>query len=68
MTSIQPSDPPFEYKFKIPVINRLVLVPPHIHGFTVHALGGASADCRGSRNTNPGMGLPERIFVIRDQN
>ena len=73
MTSIQPSDPPFEYKFKIPVDQPpgLYWYHPHIHGFTrAHALGGASGALivEGVETMNPAVrGLPERIFVIRDQ-
>ena len=60
MTSIQPSDPPFEYKFKIPVDQPpgLYWYHPHIHGFTrAHALGGASGALivEGVETTNPAV-------------
>ena len=61
MTSIQPSDPPFEYKFKIPVDQPpgLYWYHPHIHGFTrAHPLGGASGALivEGVENMNPAVG------------
>jgi len=73
MTSIQPSDPPFEYKFTIPLDQPpgLYWYHPHIHGFTrAHALGGASGALivEGVEGINPSVrGLPERVFVFRDQ-
>src|SRR5581483_5268262 len=44
-TSIQPTDPPFEYRFRIPVDEPpgLYWYHPHIHGYSrVDLLGGAS--------------------------
>jgi FtsP/CotA-like multicopper oxidase with cupredoxin domain len=44
-TSIQPDDPPFEYRFRIPdnELPGLYWYHPHIHGFSkVQPLGGAS--------------------------
>jgi FtsP/CotA-like multicopper oxidase with cupredoxin domain len=72
-TSVQPGDPPFEYRFRIPEDEPpgLYWYHPHIHGFTKQqVLGGASGALivegieRFKRET---AGLPERVFVIRDQ-
>jgi FtsP/CotA-like multicopper oxidase with cupredoxin domain len=73
-TSIQPEDPPFEYRFRIPEDEPpgLYWYHPHIHGFsTPQILGGASGALivEGIERANPKLaGLPERVFVIRDQN
>jgi FtsP/CotA-like multicopper oxidase with cupredoxin domain len=73
-TSIQPDDPPFEYRFRIPENEPpgLYWYHPHIHGFsTAQVLGGASGALivEGLERTNSKLaGLPERVFVIRDQN
>jgi FtsP/CotA-like multicopper oxidase with cupredoxin domain len=73
-TSIQPEDPPFEYRFRIPQDEPpgLYWYHPHIHGFsTPQILGGASGALivEGIERANPKLaGLPERVFVIRDQN
>lgn len=73
-TSILPSDPPFEYRFRIPENEPpgLYWYHPHIHGFSeVAVLGGASGALiiEGIERANPALaGLPERVFVIRDQN
>jgi FtsP/CotA-like multicopper oxidase with cupredoxin domain len=72
-TSIQPGDPPFEYKFKIPEDEPpgLYWYHPHIHGFNkATALGGASGALiiEGIERANAAVaGLPERVFVIRDE-
>jgi FtsP/CotA-like multicopper oxidase with cupredoxin domain len=72
-TSIQPDDPPFEYRFRIQDNEPpgLYWYHPHIHGFsTAQVLGGASGALivEGIERTNPKLaGLPERVFVIRDQ-
>jgi FtsP/CotA-like multicopper oxidase with cupredoxin domain len=72
-TSIQPEDPPFEYRFRIPENEPpgLYWYHPHIHGFsTPQVLGGASGAMivEGIERANPKLaGLPERVFVIRDQ-
>jgi FtsP/CotA-like multicopper oxidase with cupredoxin domain len=72
-TSIQPGDPPFEYKFKIPEDEPpgLYWYHPHIHGFNkATALGGASGALiiEGIERANSAVaGLPERVFVIRDE-
>jgi FtsP/CotA-like multicopper oxidase with cupredoxin domain len=72
-TMIQPSDRPFEYRFKIPVDEPpgLYWYHPHIHGLTkTQVLGGASGALivEGIERANQALaGLPERVFVIRDQ-
>ncbi len=72
-TSIQPTDAPFEYRFRIPSDEPpgLYWYHPHIHGFAKQQLlGGASGaliveGIEGSKKAT--TGLPERVFVIRDQ-
>jgi FtsP/CotA-like multicopper oxidase with cupredoxin domain len=72
-TSIQPGDPPFEYRFRIPENEPpgLYWYHPHIHGFTkVQVLGGASGAIivEGIERADKAVaGLPERVFIIRDQ-
>lgn len=72
-TSIQPGDPPFEYRFRIPDDEApgLYWYHPHIHGFSSRqVLGGASGALivEGIERANPEVaGLPERVLVIRDQ-
>jgi FtsP/CotA-like multicopper oxidase with cupredoxin domain len=72
-TMIQPGDPPFEYRFKIPENQPpgLYWYHPHSHGFSeAQVLGGASGALiiegieRVSRQV---AGLPERLLIIRDQ-
>ena len=72
-TSIQPGDPPFEYRFRVPEDepSGLYWYHPHIHGFTkAPMLGGASGALivEGlERAKKAAAGLPERVFIIRDQ-
>jgi FtsP/CotA-like multicopper oxidase with cupredoxin domain len=72
-TSIQPGDAPFEYRFRIPDDEPpgLYWYHPHIHGFAKQQLlGGASGALivEGTeRFKTATRGLPERVFVIRDQ-
>ncbi len=72
-TSIQPSDAPFEYKFRIPRDEPpgLYWYHPHIHGFSSQqVMGGASGALiiEGLERAVPQIaGLPERVLVIRDQ-
>jgi len=72
-TSIQPNDPPFEYRFRIPENEPpgLYWYHPHIHGFTKEqVLGGASGALivEGIERADKAVaGLPERVLVIRDQ-
>ncbi|HEY0703002.1 MAG TPA: multicopper oxidase domain-containing protein [Candidatus Acidoferrales bacterium] len=72
-TSIQAGSAPFEYKFKIPADEQpgLYWYHPHLHGFSkVQVLGGASGALivEGLERVNTAAaGLPERVFVIRDE-
>jgi FtsP/CotA-like multicopper oxidase with cupredoxin domain len=72
-TSVQPSDPPFEYRFQVPANEPpgLYWYHPHIHGFSSRqVLGGASGAMiiEGLERATPEVaGLPERLLVIRDQ-
>jgi FtsP/CotA-like multicopper oxidase with cupredoxin domain len=72
-TSIQPDDPPFEYRLRIPADEPpgLYWYHPHIHGYSkVQVLGGASGALiiEGIERANPALAdLPERVLVIRDQ-
>jgi FtsP/CotA-like multicopper oxidase with cupredoxin domain len=72
-TLIQPGDPPFEYRFRIPEDEPpgLYWYHPHVHGFTnSQVLGGASGALivEGIERANKSLaGLPEQLFVIRDQ-
>ena len=72
-TSIQPGDPAFEYRFRVPLDEPpgLYWYHPHIHGFSkAQVLGGASGALiiEGLEQANPEVsGLPERVLVIRDQ-
>ena len=72
-TSIQPTDPPFEYRFRIPGNQPpgLYWYHPHIHGFSSkQVLGGASGALivEGLERANPEVaGLPERVLIVRDQ-
>lgn len=70
-TSIQPGDPPFQYKIQIPKDDPpgLYWYHPHPHGFTVdQVLGGAAGALiiDGIEQARPEVaGLPERVFVVR---
>lgn len=72
-TSIQPGDPPFEYRFRIPENEPpgLYWYHPHIHGFSkAQVLAGLSGAMiiEGIERANVEVaGLPERVLVIRDQ-
>jgi FtsP/CotA-like multicopper oxidase with cupredoxin domain len=72
-TSVQPGDAPFEYRFRIPDDEPpgLYWYHPHIHGFAKQQLlGGASGALivEGiERAKKVVAGLPERVFIIRDQ-
>ena len=67
------TDQPFEYRFRIPTDEApgLYWYHPHVHGFTSpQVLGGASGALivEGIERANLKLaGLPERVFVIRDQ-
>ncbi|HEY7095580.1 MAG TPA: multicopper oxidase domain-containing protein [Terriglobales bacterium] len=70
-TSIQPSDPPFQYKIQIPKNDApgLYWYHPHPHGFTTTQIVGGAAGALiidGIQNFRPEVaGLPERVFVLR---
>ena len=72
-TSIQPSDPAFEYRFRIPLEQPpgLYWYHPHIHGFSSKQVSGGASGAlivEGLERVNPVVaGLPERVLVIRDQ-
>jgi FtsP/CotA-like multicopper oxidase with cupredoxin domain len=72
-TLIAPGGPPFEYRFRIPDDQTpgLYWYHPHVHGMTSpQVLGGASGALivEGLERATPAVaGLPERVFVIRDQ-
>ena len=72
-TSVQPEDAPFEYRFRIPDNEPpgLYWYHPHIHGFSKQQLlGGASGGLivEGIERAQKALaGLPERVFIIRDQ-
>ena len=72
-TLVQPADPAFEYRIKIPADEHpgLYWYHPHPHGFSkAQVVGGASGALivEGIENVNPVVaGLPERVLVLRDQ-
>jgi FtsP/CotA-like multicopper oxidase with cupredoxin domain len=71
-TSIQPGDPPFEYRFRIPDDEEpgLNWYHPHIHGFSSKQVSGGASGAliiEGLERAIPEVaGLPERVLVIRD--
>ena len=72
-TLIQPGDPPFEYRFRIPDDEPpgLYWYHPHVHGYSsMEVAGGASGALivEGIERADPQLaGMPERVLVIRDQ-
>ena len=72
-TSVEPGDAPFTYRFRIPQDEPpgLYWYHPHIHGFSKpQVLGGASGALivEGIERARPETaGMPERVFVIRDE-
>jgi FtsP/CotA-like multicopper oxidase with cupredoxin domain len=72
-TSVQPSDPAFEYRFQIPRDEPpgLYWYHPHIHGFSSKQVSGGASGAlivEGLERANSVVaGLPERVLVIRDQ-
>jgi FtsP/CotA-like multicopper oxidase with cupredoxin domain len=72
-TSIQPGDPAFEYRFRVPRDEPpgLYWYHPHIHGFSkAQVIGGASGALivEGLEAAEHEVaGLPERVLIIRDQ-
>ncbi len=73
-TSIQPGEPAFEYRFRIPADAPpgLYWYHPHIHGHSkAQVLGGAygALIIEGLERANPEVaGLPERVLTIGDLN
>jgi FtsP/CotA-like multicopper oxidase with cupredoxin domain len=72
-TLVEPGDPPFEYRVQIAKDQApgLYWYHPHVHGFTEdQMLGGASGAIivEGMERVVPRVaGLPDRVFVIRDE-
>ena len=72
-TLIEPGSKPFEYRFRVPDDEApgLYWYHPHVHGLTkAQVLGGASGAMiiEGIERANKAVaGLPERVFVIRDE-
>ncbi len=72
-TFIAPNAKPFEYRFQIPADEApgMYWYHPHVHGFTSsQVLGGASGAIvvEGLERANTVLaGLPERTFIIRDE-
>jgi FtsP/CotA-like multicopper oxidase with cupredoxin domain len=72
-TAVRPGDAEFEYQFVIPKDEPpgMYWYHPHVHGSTkVQVMGGASGALivEGIERARPELaGLPERVFVIRDQ-
>lgn len=72
-TLIQPGDKPYEYRIRIPDDQPpgLYWYHPHVHGMTnAQVLGGASGALivDGIERANASLlGLPERVFIIRDR-
>jgi FtsP/CotA-like multicopper oxidase with cupredoxin domain len=73
-TLIEPNDPAFEYRFRIPDDQPpgMYWYHPHVHGVSkTQILGGASAALivEGIEQVDPQLaGLQERVFVVRDEN
>jgi len=72
-TVVQPGDPPFEYRFEVPRDEPpgLYWYHPHIHGFSSRQVSGGASGAlivEGLERAQADVaGLPERVFVIRDQ-
>jgi FtsP/CotA-like multicopper oxidase with cupredoxin domain len=72
-TSIAPGAAPFEYRLRIPLDEPpgLYWYHPHIHGFSAQEVSGGASGAlivEGLERAIPEVaGLPERVFVIRDQ-
>ena len=72
-TLIQPNDPPFQYNIQIPKNDPpgLYWYHPHPHGLTNAQVGGGASGAliiEGMEKLKPQVaGLPERIFVLRQQ-
>jgi FtsP/CotA-like multicopper oxidase with cupredoxin domain len=69
-TLIQSGDPPFPYSFQIPSNDNpgMYWYHPHAHGNTTTQVDGGAAGAIFIEGTiNGTQGLPERVFVIRQQ-
>ena len=72
-TLIQPGTPGFKYKIPIPLTQPpgLYWYHPHVHGFTEFQVNGGAAGAlivEGMEKVHPEVaGLPERVFIIRQQ-
>jgi len=72
-TLIQPGTPGFQYSIQIPATEPpgLYWYHPHVHGFTEFQVNGGAAGAivvEGMEKYRPEVkGLPERIFVVRQQ-
>jgi FtsP/CotA-like multicopper oxidase with cupredoxin domain len=69
-TLIQSGDPPFQYSFQVPSNDNpgMYWYHPHPHGeATTQVDGGAAGALFIEGNINGTQGLPERVFVIRQQ-
>jgi FtsP/CotA-like multicopper oxidase with cupredoxin domain len=72
-TVVEPGDPVFTYRFRVPEDEPpgLYWYHPHIHGFAKQqVLGGASGALivEGIERAKPELaGMPERVFIIRDE-
>jgi len=72
-TLIQPNDPPFQYKIQIPKNDPpgLYWYHPHPHGMTTSQVAGGASGAliiEGMEKLRPEVaGLPERVFVLRQQ-
>jgi FtsP/CotA-like multicopper oxidase with cupredoxin domain len=72
-TIVDPGDPPFTYRFRVPDDEPpgLYWYHPHIHGFSKQqVLGGASGALivEGIERAKKELaGLPERVFILRDE-
>lgn len=72
-TIVEPGDAPFTYRFRVPEDEApgLYWYHPHIHGFSkLQVLGGASGALivEGIERAKPELaGMPERVFIIRDE-
>jgi len=69
-TLIQSGDPPFQYSFQVPPNDNpgMYWYHPHAHGNTTTQVDGGAAGAIILEGTLSGtQGLPERVFVIRQQ-
>ena len=72
-TDIENTDPPFQYKFQIPANDApgMYWYHPHLHGEATLQVNGGAAGALiigGIEKLKPQVaGLPERVFVVRQQ-